>query len=77
MPWVDLTSVTLMAFVFAATPKEEQMSPSPLHTHSHRHSSDFIIKLKSACTHIEQSMYNSLRLMEKPESSRSIDTAFK
>lgn len=32
MPWVDLTSVTLMAFVFAATLKEEQMSPSPLHT---------------------------------------------
>lgn len=32
MPWVDLTSVTLMAFVFAATPKEEQMSLSPLYT---------------------------------------------
>lgn len=46
MPWLDLTSVTLMAFVFAATPKEEQMSPSPLHTHS----SDFIIKLKRADT---------------------------
>lgn len=62
MPWVDLTSVTLMAFVFAATLKEEQMSPSPLHTPltaarplTHTHISDFIIKLKcgrsNACAH--------------------------